>query len=268
MSMMQKRLYLNLGLAALLIALLVVVIGLPQGTTTKAPLVTIPATDIQRIQITKPDDKDSILLLKQANIWYMQQPKQALVNPVRIAQLLTLTDEAIEADYDAQATDLSSFGLTPAHVSLQINEQRYDFGNLNPVSKQRYILTKGRLYLVSEGVDSLLTSKAFDWIDLQLVPENVPIKTVILPMGYRQIPELKQNWQSANAVRIEACTGQEPQQGSIKLILTNGQTLDYQWLKTHGEELILCNSTLGLRYILPNQQQTHLLPEANLHNEK
>ena len=259
MSLMQKRLYLNLGLLGLLIGLIVVVIRLPTTETTKAALVSIPRQKIQRIQIRKPNALDSIVLVKQTNTWYMQQPKQALVNPIRMAQLLTFTDDAIEADYDARGKDLSTFGLTPAHVSLQINEQHYDFGNLNPVSKQRYILNNGHLNLVSEGIDSLLTGSAFDWIDLQLVPESVPIKTVLLPTGYRQTPELKQNWQSATAVRIEACTGQESQKGTIELNLSNGQVLAYQWLQNSTDELVLCNPASGLSYILPSQQQEYLL---------
>ena len=259
MSVMQKRLYLNLGLFGLLIGLIVIVMGLPKTETIKAALVTIASEQIYRIQISKPDAKEPIILVKQSNVWYMQQPKQALVNPIRMAQLLTLTNEAVETDYDVLDKNLSVFGLTPAHVSLQINEQRYDFGSLNPVSKQRYILNNGRLKLVSEGVDSLLTGSVFDWIDLQLVPESVPIKTVLLPTGYRQIPELKQKWQSANAVRLTACTGQEPQKGTIELTLSNAQVLHYLWLQTANDELVLCNAALGLSYILPSQQQKYLL---------
>jgi hypothetical protein len=102
---------------------------------------------------------------------------------------------------------------------------------------------------------------ALDWIDLQLVPENVPIKTITLPMGYRQTPELKQNWQSATAVRVEKCTGQEPQHGTITLELLNGQALHYQRLDSQSDELVLCNVASGLRYILPKQQQKNLLIE-------
>lgn len=113
MSVMQSGLYLNLGLFGLLIGLIVIVMGLPKTETIEAALVTIASEQIYRIQISKPDAKEPIILVKQSNVWYMQQPKQALVNPIRMAQLLTLTNEAVETDYDVLDKNLSVFGLTP-----------------------------------------------------------------------------------------------------------------------------------------------------------
>ena len=261
---MRTRVYLNLVLMAIVAGLILWVMKLPQSSAHQLkPLLLMPKDAIQRIQISQPTTQQDTILIKQNGVWSMQQPKQALVNPIRMTQLLTLTDEGISAEYEPNAQDLAAFGLLPAPVTLQINQQVLAFGALNPVSKQRYILSNGRLNLVSEGVYSLLTAEPLDWLSLQLLPSGEPIQEIILPTGYRQTPELKQNWQSASALRLGTCTGQELQQGLISIILSQGQQLDYQWLQANSDDFVLCNATLGLRYILTTQQQHKLLFKEN-----
>ena len=77
--------------------------------------------------------------------------------------------------------------------------------------------------------------------------------------GYASQPTTLQNWQSADAVRVEAWDGKEEGHGTITLKLDNGSELALVLLTTQGE-LLLGNKMAGMRYVLPEVQRGNLLP--------
>ena len=80
-----------------------------------------------------------------------------------------------------------------------------------------------------------------------------------LPQGYASQPTTLPNWQSADAVRVEAWDGNDAGHGTITLMLDNGSELTLVLLTTQGE-LLLGNKTVGIRYVLPEVQRGNLLP--------
>lgn len=255
---------------ALNLTLLLVVAGLGawvwwQAHTLEAQaatLLTLEREAITRIAITREldSDKPSVMRLeKQGDHWQMLEPKAFALNPTRISQLFTLLDEAVAASYPAAGKDLKAYGLEPGTVAVMFNDQRLIFGAENPVSHNRYVLHDGAIKLVSETVFGLMTGTLEDWFANKLVPPGRSLQSVSLPQGYASQQSTLQNWQSADAVRVEAWDGKDAGHGAITLKLDNGSELALVLLTTQGE-LLLGHTAAGIRYVLPEVQRGNLLP--------
>lgn len=262
-SAQSRRLLLNL-------ALLLLVAGLggfvwwktSQPEPVQATLVSLARPDITHVVITRDAGNakpDIIRLERTGEQWRMTAPMQMAANPARISQLFTLLDETVDASYDAAGKDLQQYGLKPAAVSLAFNDQTLLFGSDNPISHKRYILTGGKIKLASEAVYGLLTGEPLDLVSNQLVPVGRSVKEVSLPKGYGNPPETVQNWQSADAVRLEKQEGKPDSQQQVTLTLDDGSKLVYALLPD-ANEMVLLNEAVGIRYILPETQRINLFP--------
>ena len=204
---------------------------------------------------------ERIRLEKQDAHWLMTEPKQAVVNPTRVAQLFTLLDETVTASYDVAGKDLKTYQLDPATVSLTFNDQTVVFGMDNPISHQRYVLHNGKIKLVSEAVYGLLTGEVANLLALQLVPPNQHLQRVTLPNGSDAKADILANWQAADAMRVEAWDAQTAPAAaeSVMLHLGNATTLKLVILTKKGD-LVLGNPALGVKYVIPETQRNGLLP--------
>lgn len=263
MNTQSRRLVLNL-------ALLLLVAGLGglawwQSSQSGKPaetLLSLTRADITRVTITRQPgnpQQDVIKLERQGEHWRMLEPKPLDTNPARISQLFTLLDETVEASYDASGKDLKQYGLEPGAVSVAFNADTLLFGAENPVSNKRYFLHNGKLKLASEAVYGLLTGEALELVSNKLIPTGRSLKSVALPEGYALKADTLQNWQSADAIRLEAWDGKGGSQGKITLTLDDGSQVTLALLSGEGE-LVLANAVTGIRYILAETQRSRLLP--------
>lgn len=258
-----RRLWLNLALSVLVGGLGAVAWWQSsQPAHLPETLLTLTHAAITRVTITREPGSakpDIIRLERQGDRWRMLEPKQVEANPARISQLFTLLDESVAASYDAAGKNLAQYGLEPGQVSVAFNDETLLLGTDNPISRQRYILHAGKIKLVSEAVFGLLTGEASALIANKLVPEGRSVKAVALPAGYNaKTADLVQNWQSADALRVETYAG-EVSKGKITLTLDDGSHLEFDLLSSNGE-LVLANIVSGVRYILAETQWRYLLP--------
>ena len=258
-----RRLWLNLALL-LLVGGLGAAAWWQSNQPRKMPdtLLALTRADITRVTITREPGSakpDSIRLERAGERWRMLEPKQADTNPTRISQLFTLLDETVAASYDAAGKDLTQYGLEPGAVSVAFNDQAVLFGAENPLSRTRYLLHAGKIKLVSEAVFGLLTGEATALLANKLVPEGRRVKAVSLPEGFNtKGADLIQNWQSADAIRVEAYAG-EASKGKITLTLDDGNQVVLDLLSSDGE-LVLANIVSGVRYVMAETQGRSLLP--------
>ena len=258
-----RRLWLNLALL-LLVGGLGAAAWWQSNQPVKLPetLLSLTRADITRVTITREPGSakpDIIQLEREGERWRMLEPKQGDANPVRISQLFTLLDETVMGSYDATGKDLKQYGLEPGEVSVAFNDQTVLFGTENPISRSRYLLHAGKIQLVSEAVFGLLTGEATALLANKLVPEGRSVKAVSLPEGFNaKAADVLQNWQSADAIRVEAYAG-EMSKGQITLTLDDGSQIVLDLLSSDGE-LVLANIVSGVRYVMAETQWRHLLP--------
>lgn len=254
MTLLNKRLGWNL----LLLLLVVALAGLAwwQAHRPAAPqprLLNLSRAEVQQVIITRQPDtaQQSVLHLQRAGErWRITAPRQLATNPAKISQLFTLLDETVSASYPAEGKDLAQYGLQPPALKVQFNDSTLLLGAENPVSRQRYFLRDGQLMLASEAVYGLLNSDVLNWVSNRLLPEERAVKAVHVPEGLSVKRDLDY-WQSLSALRVEDWDGKDAGKGKITLTLDDNSEVELVVLSL-GEEWVVGNPALQLRYVLPN----------------
>lgn len=169
--------------------ILVIILGLLYWLNTQEPdhqqttptLSQIGAKSIDKIIISQ-SKRDDIMLAKQAEQWQLTQPIQVVANPTRINLLLSLLSMHTGRQQPVlDQKNLEQFGFDDNSTRLQLGEQLFTFGNVEPISQQRYILHNNVIYLLEDTISPLLNTRASSFIDNRLLPNSTIIK-LTLPM--------------------------------------------------------------------------------------
>lgn len=254
MSIVSKRLGWNLLLSLFVVALAGVAWWQAHRPNVVQPsLVGLSSAEVQQVIITRQPDtaQQSVLhLQREGEQWRMTAPRQLATNPAKISQLFTLLDETVSASYPAEGKDLTQYGLQPPMLKVQFNDTTVLLGTENPVSQQRYFLRDGQLMLASEAIYALLNSDVLNWVANRLIPEKREVKAVNAPEGLSVKRDLDY-WQSLSALRVEDWDGKDAGKGKITLTLDDNSQVELVVLSL-GEEWVLGNPALKLRYVLPS----------------
>ncbi len=169
--------------------LVVIVLGLywfntqPESSNVDSysALTNIASDTINRITITRPNN-NTILLKKQDSGWQLIQPLTAKANDTRIQLILSLLSTASFAQLTPKnETELSRFEINDSALSVRLNDQLFQFGATETLSKHRYIFYNGTIHLIDDQVTPLLNANAASFIENRLLALNKTIETVSLP---------------------------------------------------------------------------------------
>lgn len=272
---MKARLLLNLGLAALVVALALLVWLKPK---TSAPpefrLTTLAAPDVRRIAIDKPG-QPAIVLHKSAAGWRLDAPFSARADHPAVERLLEILAAASSQRFPA--TDLGRFQLDPPLLRLTLNDQEFRFGTQNPLTGEIYIATTDQVYLVAPRyLASALRMPAdfaaraflaeeekpagFDFADLQLTLQGDGKWSVTPPrqdLGPDDLNRWRDEWVHASALLAQPHDGTPPLE-TFRLHLRDGRSITCQVLKREPE-LVLLREDERLQYHFPADVGKRLL---------
>jgi len=170
-------------------------------------LSTLHAEQVSTINIQR-HNRDDIELNKQGEYWFITQPIQASANTTRVNLILDLLSSRSHSQLKLDSTSsLQQFDLDPAQITLLINNQRFEFGNIEPLSKNRYIRYNNLVHLISDTVAPLLNSNAASFINNRLFAEELSITKLSLPdivneniqLSALSISLEEGHWQSSDA---------------------------------------------------------------------
>jgi len=220
---MDKRLWLNLSLAALaaVLALFVYLHREPPAEPAKPPLTLLKASEVRQITVIRKGEAD-IVLEHRGPGWRMTRPLQVPANQPRIEALLTILSQPSYGRFPAASMDLASIGLSPARVSLSFDQQRIDFGATEPLNKRRYVLLDGQVQLIDDDNYYSVIAQLNHYISLQLLNGDEQLSSLSLPrlrlhkagQGWKldteqtprlgdDVMRLVQTWQSAGALEVK-----------------------------------------------------------------
>jgi hypothetical protein len=149
------KLRLNLILVAIIALLgLLVWQSQPQPMVTLSKLV--PA-EIHTITIST-DTSNHTMRLEQGQ-WVIEG---ATGLSSRIEQLLTISQTPSLSRFTAPP-DLKPFGLDKPKWVLQLNQEAFFFGNIEPLNGWRYVLHNGVIHLIGNGFQHHLTAPVEAW---------------------------------------------------------------------------------------------------------
>jgi hypothetical protein len=152
----RRSLYLNLGLTAGLLLLAAVAWFAPQTPESRfRPFAHISADTLSRIEILVAQQPPTRLQRRYDGAWEAEGGIE--LDPSRLRNLINILNESVTQSYAAEELDLKEFGLQSPPVVLKLDDHVFHFGATEPLSRRRYVLYEGRLYLLTDTHYPLLS---------------------------------------------------------------------------------------------------------------
>lgn len=252
---MRRAWWVNALLAAAVAALGLFVFFKPRtDAPAGSPLAAIKPDAARTIRLERPGAA-AIVLEKRGEEWVLTAPLAARADPLRVQRLLAIAGAT--ATSRLAASDLARFELDRPAARLTVDAQRFDFGMVNPVSREQYVLTGGAVYTVALAYGASLPGKPGDVIDKRLLrmdeaPARVELgnftvareegKWILKPPG----GELSQDdlqrwvdeWRHASALRVEPFVKGVPL-GAVRMQFRDGTALSLGILGREPELALL-----------------------------
>lgn len=227
-----------------------------------ARLLPITLAEVSSILVERTEDglEHKLELKRTGEQWELTQPIQAAANPIKVRQLVTLLDEKVESSYSSANKDLKAYGLEPPTLAVSFNGSKLVLGTNNPVSNNRYILNAGQIQLVNETIYSLLHEDWVNFVSLKLVADKLQLKSVQLPAGFAELPQLAANWKAAEAIRVEAFDPQKVAPEMQKVVLKGATETSELLIINLKDVIVLADASKQLAYVLPISQAAQLFP--------
>lgn len=275
---MSRRALLNLVLAVMVVALVLVVWFEPGLEREDAPaqLTRLAAGDVERIGIRIAGGED-IEIIRAAGQWRMTAPVDAEANEFRVEPLLRVVEAHSHARFEAEARELARYGLEPPRALLHVNGVEIAFGDAEPIDHRRYVRVGGVVHLIDDHYLPRLQAGFPAFVSNRLLPEGARPVALVLPNlavtqsadgRWRVEPErglsmdavnrFIDGWVHARAIYVDRHAG-EPAQGEITVTLQGAeQPLTFMILEAETD-VVLAPAGTGLAYHLGSEQGARLL---------
>ena len=214
------------------------------------------------VRIERPG-MTTVVLDKKQGTWFLVAPFAARADEFMVQRLLAVLQARTVHRFSAK--DLARFNLERPQARLIIDSQPFDFGLVNELSQEQYVLTGDAVYALSTRYGLALPTRPEVLASRRLLaPGEAPVR--IAPPGFTvtdaqgrwvldptpddwsqdEINRWVDEWRFASALRIEPYQQGEPQK-AVRLELRNGETLVVGIL-SRQPELVLLRADQRLQY--------------------
>ncbi|MDD3518007.1 MAG: hypothetical protein PHQ14_06630 [Chromatiales bacterium] len=275
MNARKLRLFVNLGLIVIALALAAVVYFDPfQGDATDGRLTTLDPTAVRKVVIEFPD-RPRIELERSDTGWLITDPVRIEAGPARIMQVLALVHEIGRAAYPVAEVDLEQAGLAPPEARIRFDDLAIELGRINPLNQNRYARIGDTVHLISSSRAGFVSADLAAYVSPRLLPQGADIRVLRLPdlvlhrnddgnwqtepaLDENARRELLESWEGAMATSAQPLSG--PAEGeTVEIELGSGETLRFVVL-AREPDVILARPDAGIRYNLPGVFRDGLFP--------
>lgn len=283
---MRARLWLNIGLLALVLGLALLAYYQP-GLTPQAAvkLTALSAQQVTRLRIEQAGQAP-LLLEKQAGKWRISEPVQMEANALRVETALRLAEAKSLARFPAR--DLARFRLDAPALRVWLNDVEIAFGDSAPLGQQRYLLLGDTVHLIADDVYYYLSGGLTLFASNVLLPQDAQLQSLVLPgfsitraagswklapareVSMDDIATFLDAWRSAQALQVTRHQNLSPQsvgggrlaRDRVRVRLQDG-AIEFV-IVAREPELILARPDVGLQYHLGSGAARRLLqlPQA------
>lgn len=276
---LQSRNRLNLALLAA-VGILAALAWFRPGTQPALPgqpLSSVSAAGAHEIRIN-PADQPSLVFQKDGAEWRMTEPFALPADDYQLQTLLETLDGARAEPVTGAGTELAAYGLDKPLLRLRVDGRDYLFGGEQPVSRARYLLAEGKLWVADDELFSRAAHDAYWWLDKRLLPAGARVVALQLPRAtlsrgkdgrWRLAPAddrisadaiqgLVDRWQETRAMSVEPLD-KLPAEGEVAVALAGvAEPLRFVILKD-PDYLVLARPDLKLEYQLDPALRSSLL---------
>lgn len=278
-----KRAQLNLAMVGLIAIIGAGLYFSRETPPEETPLLPLDAEAIDRIEIAHPEQA-AIVLSREGDQWRLTAPVQTAADAFEVASLTRLAALPVRREVAGDA-DADALGLAPPDFVIRLNEHALSFGDIEPLSSQRYIDVDGRVVLVDNPPGSALDRDYSDLVSKQLIPTGavmnriaLPGLTVIRDDGRWRAPEapeasadqlvaLVDGWRDAKAMwNAEALQVDPAVNDTVRIAFEDGREIE--WIIARRDpQFELIRADLNVQYTLSRALVESLLglpplPEA------
>ena len=283
---MKNRWLLNIGLAVLIGALVLLAIYKP-GTRQEpegTPLTALSTDSIQHIRLLRTKQAP-IVLEKTGDDWLMSTPRAARANRNRVNELLQLATARVPTRFPAAPaeqnnSELGKYGLDQPLATLFLNDAEIRFGGLHPLDNRLYVLHDGQIQLIPGAALRAAIAPLNDFLNSSLLGEKTkPLAFKFPDFSLKQneqgawvrTPELKtlssdhinrfvDEWRYAQALSVAPYTG-KPARERVTITVADGdktRALEIGVL-AHQPEFIVVRQDEKLEYRFPQDIGARLM---------
>jgi len=269
---MSKRALLNLVLAMLALALVLVVIYRPglEPEALPQPLVRdLTPDEVVSITVIR-EPREQLTFTRQANRWYLFTGEHELpAAEFQVNALLRLLQTTTDSHYPAASLDLVQLGLEPAQATVTFNEQEIRFGATEALQQRRYVQVDDSVHLIADKYQHLANAEPTNFVARELLVERGAISRLELPgmtlsqpegahwqldpaddsAGADALQQLVDSWQNASALYVTGHDGTETTEQVTIHTLGQTQPLVLQ-VVSHAPDLVLARADWGVKYHL------------------
>lgn len=270
---MKNRWLLNVGLAVLIGALLLVSIYQPgkKQEPDGTPLTALAPQDIQRIRLLRPKQAP-LVLEKIEETWRLTAPRAIRANEVRVNELIQLAGTRASTRFPATPNELGKYGLDNPLATVFLNDNEIRFGGMHPLESQLYVWHDDQVALIPAATLRAASAPVNDFINSSLLEDKTKPVAFRLPGfslkqneqgAWVRTPELKElgsdainrfvdEWRFARALSVAPYSG-KPVKERVTLNLADGdkaRTLELGVL-AREPEFVVYRQDEGLEYHFP-----------------
>lgn len=277
---LKRKLWINLGLTALVGGLVILVMLEPGQEPEKppAPITALAPSDINNVVIEQPD-RSPIRLERGEAGWRMTAPRNLRAAGQKIDSLLSVAQARSHQRYAAGDMDPAELGLDEPEATLTLGDTRLVFGDTDPIEGRRYVRVDDTVHMITGRHLDRIRNEPFYWVDNALLPEGATVTALELPdVRLRRDPEglwhadpepegisadaladLVDAWRNATALYVQAAGDPPADAATIRLHLQKrSEPIVFEMVDNRaGFELY--RRDLDLRYTMTEPQRAELL---------
>jgi hypothetical protein len=186
----------HLNLLLLVILAILVSLTLFEPGVEKEPVKTTISQQqkqsVQRIKIQR-SNHPTIELAKEGDQWWMTAPKKLMAKSSLVERILALQNDTSHSRYPLSTFDLATIGLDEPRLCLWLDDQKYCFGNREPLHQLRYLQVGDEVHLINDTLSHFLSYRFSDYVSPKLFPNDSFISAINL--GHQQLQSVDGIWQ-------------------------------------------------------------------------
>ncbi len=171
MSIVARRWLINLGLLALLGALLLVVRLDQRETLRETRLTPLQPEAVTRIVLERAGEP-AVRLQRRDTRWEMTEPFAVPAVTDSVAALLPLARASVSRTLPAAGLDLAELGLERPPVRLRLDGLELRFGATEPIAERRYVQQGDTVHLIDDRYLPRLLTPTVELISPRLLPPD------------------------------------------------------------------------------------------------
>lgn len=276
---MKGKFWANVALFAAVIALALFAWLKPPHSEADYKLSTLKAADAKSIRI-EVTGASPVVLERTTLDWRITAPFAARADSFQVQRLLGIIDATSKDRFPAAG--LARFDLNEPYARLTVNQQTFNFGAVNQVSREQYVQTQDGIHLVGMQYGAALPKSALQLASKQLfAAEEAPVAfefdafklaqqdgkwqlTPAVDAGPDDINRWVDAWRLASAIAVQAPSDRKPL-ATIKVKLKSGGEITLAILQREPE-LVIARSDQKFEYQFAGAAAQRLLspPAASI----